>query len=157
MKNDTVCKEKASNVFLKERDQYFEIQDLKDQLQEKKIAISELKKLIEKNKGKGVDTNFEKQSILGKPPLQPIRNQPVLRQPTAYKSERYQLPRHQFTSQVGVSHDMTKPVTPHSLPQVRKSSFTKPYDVNTPGPSSNNPKHVSFQTPRESVGSNDMV
>ncbi|GJV25106.1 hypothetical protein Tco_1377801 [Tanacetum coccineum] len=29
MKNDTVCKEKASNVFLKEREQYFEIQDLK--------------------------------------------------------------------------------------------------------------------------------
>ncbi|GJX25865.1 hypothetical protein Tco_0232161, partial [Tanacetum coccineum] len=36
-----------------------------------------LKKLIEKNKGKGVDTNFEKKAILGKPPLQPIRNQPV--------------------------------------------------------------------------------
>ncbi|GJX82417.1 hypothetical protein Tco_0331898 [Tanacetum coccineum] len=33
MKNDTVCKEKASNVFLKEREQYFEIQDLKAQLQ----------------------------------------------------------------------------------------------------------------------------
>ncbi|GJX77986.1 hypothetical protein Tco_0324797 [Tanacetum coccineum] len=60
MKNDTVCKEKASNVFLKEREQYFEIQDLKAQLQDKDIAISELKKLIEKNKGKGVDTNFEK-------------------------------------------------------------------------------------------------
>ncbi|GJT65460.1 retrovirus-related pol polyprotein from transposon TNT 1-94, partial [Tanacetum coccineum] len=40
MKNDTVCKEKASNVFLKEREQYFEIQDLKAQLQDKKIAIS---------------------------------------------------------------------------------------------------------------------
>ncbi|GKB75288.1 hypothetical protein Tco_0942183 [Tanacetum coccineum] len=69
MKNDTVCKEKASNVFLKERGQYFEIQDLKAQLQDKNIAISELKKLIEKMKGKSVDTNFEKQSILGKPPL----------------------------------------------------------------------------------------
>ncbi|GJQ96321.1 hypothetical protein Tco_0007460 [Tanacetum coccineum] len=74
MKNDTVCKEKASNVFLKEREQYFEIQDLKAQLQGKDIAISELKKLIKKKKGKGVDTNFEKQSILGKPPWQPIRN-----------------------------------------------------------------------------------
>ncbi|GKA31141.1 hypothetical protein Tco_0717446 [Tanacetum coccineum] len=78
MKNDTVCKEKASNVFLKEREQYFEIQDLKAKLQDKNIAISELKKLIEKNKGKGVDTTFEKQSILGKPPLQPIRNQPAI-------------------------------------------------------------------------------
>ncbi|GJR31195.1 retrovirus-related pol polyprotein from transposon TNT 1-94 [Tanacetum coccineum] len=40
MKNDTVCKEKASNVFLKEREQYFKIQDLKAQLQDKSIAIS---------------------------------------------------------------------------------------------------------------------
>ncbi|GJW94925.1 retrovirus-related pol polyprotein from transposon TNT 1-94 [Tanacetum coccineum] len=38
MKNDTVCKEKASNVFLKEREQYFEIQDLKAQLQDKNIV-----------------------------------------------------------------------------------------------------------------------
>nr|GEY46403.1 hypothetical protein [Tanacetum cinerariifolium] len=52
VKNDTVCNEKASNVFRKERKQYFEIQDLKAQLQDKNIAISELKKLIEKGKEK---------------------------------------------------------------------------------------------------------
>ncbi|GJS74201.1 reverse transcriptase domain-containing protein, partial [Tanacetum coccineum] len=152
-----ICKEKASNGFLKEREQYFEIQDLKAQLQDKDIAISELKKLIEKNNGKGVDTDFKNQSILGKPPLQPIRNQPVVRQPTTYKSERSQLPRHRIASQVGVLHDLTKPVTLHSWPQVRKSSFAKPYDVNAPGPSRNSPKHVSFQSLRESLGSNDMV
>nr|GEV97535.1 retrovirus-related Pol polyprotein from transposon TNT 1-94 [Tanacetum cinerariifolium] len=39
MKNNTVCKEKASNVFQKEREQYFEIQYLKAQLQDKNIAI----------------------------------------------------------------------------------------------------------------------
>ncbi|GKD73886.1 hypothetical protein Tco_1332168 [Tanacetum coccineum] len=50
---------------------------LKAQLQDKNIAISELKKLIEKMKGKSVDTGFEKQSILRKLPLQPIKNQPV--------------------------------------------------------------------------------
>ncbi|GJY43195.1 hypothetical protein Tco_0431408 [Tanacetum coccineum] len=121
------------------------------------IAISELKKLIKKMKGKSVDTNFEKPSILGKPPLQRIRNQLVVRQPTAYKSKRSQFPRHRFASQVGVSHDLTKPVTLHSWPQVRKSSFAKPYDVNAPGPFRNSPNHASFQTPRESVGSNDMV
>nr|GEX74140.1 hypothetical protein [Tanacetum cinerariifolium] len=71
------CKEKASNVFQKEGEQYFKIQDLKAQFQDKNIAVSELNKLIEKIKGKSVDTNFEKQSILGKPPLQPIRIQPV--------------------------------------------------------------------------------
>ncbi|GKF35007.1 hypothetical protein Tco_0108207 [Tanacetum coccineum] len=117
---------------------------MKSQLQDKDIAISELKKLIEKNKGKSMDTNIEKQLILGKSPLQPIRNQPVVRQPTAYKFERSQLPRHRFASQVGVSHDLIKPVTPHSWPQVRKSSFAKPYDVNATGPSRKIPKHVSF-------------
>nr|GEU72547.1 hypothetical protein [Tanacetum cinerariifolium] len=38
-KNDTVCNEKASNVFRKKREQYFEIQDLKAQLQDKNIAV----------------------------------------------------------------------------------------------------------------------
>nr|GEX57793.1 Gag-Pol polyprotein [Tanacetum cinerariifolium] len=38
-KNDTVCNEKASNVFRKEREQYFKIQDLKAKLQDKNIAI----------------------------------------------------------------------------------------------------------------------
>nr|GFA96441.1 hypothetical protein [Tanacetum cinerariifolium] len=130
---------------------------LKPQLQDKNIAISELKKLIEKMKGKSVDTMFKKPSILEKPPLQPIRNQLVVRQPTTYKSERSQLPRYRFTSQVGVSHNLTKTVTLHSWPHVKKSSFAKPYDVNAPGPSRKIHKHVSFQTPGESVSSNDMV
>ncbi|GKD58652.1 hypothetical protein Tco_1296161, partial [Tanacetum coccineum] len=64
---------------------------------------------------------------------------------------------HRFSSQVGVSHNLTKPITLHSWPQVRKSSFAKPYDVNATGPSRNSPKHVLFQSPREFVGSNDMV
>nr|GEU44102.1 hypothetical protein [Tanacetum cinerariifolium] len=60
VKNDTVCNEKNSNVFPKKHEQYFEIQDLKAQLQDKNIAISELKKLIEKGKGKSMDTKFDK-------------------------------------------------------------------------------------------------
>ncbi|GJZ91248.1 DEAD-box ATP-dependent RNA helicase 37-like protein [Tanacetum coccineum] len=62
-----------------------------------------------------------------------------------------------IASQVGVSHDLTKPVTPHSWPQVRKSSFAKPYNVNALGISRNIPKHVSFQSTKEFVGLNDMV
>nr|GEW42379.1 hypothetical protein [Tanacetum cinerariifolium] len=64
VKNDTVWNEKASNVFRKEREQYVEIHDLKAQLQDKNIAISELKKLIEKGKGKSVDTKFDKPSVV---------------------------------------------------------------------------------------------
>ncbi|GJS50343.1 retrovirus-related pol polyprotein from transposon TNT 1-94 [Tanacetum coccineum] len=39
IKNDKSFKENQSNIFLKEREQYFEIQDLKAQLQDKGIAI----------------------------------------------------------------------------------------------------------------------
>nr|GEU42943.1 copia protein [Tanacetum cinerariifolium] len=58
--NDTVCNEKVLNGFRKEHEQYFEIQDLKAKLQDKNIAISYLKKLIEKVKGKSMDTKFDK-------------------------------------------------------------------------------------------------
>ncbi|GKD71458.1 hypothetical protein Tco_1325548 [Tanacetum coccineum] len=67
IKNDKAFKENQSNVFLKEREQYFAIQDLKPQLQDKEIAINELEKLIEKMKGKSVETKFEKPSIIRQP------------------------------------------------------------------------------------------
>ncbi|GJV70042.1 hypothetical protein Tco_1485551 [Tanacetum coccineum] len=74
IKNDKSFKENQSNVILKEHEQYFKIQDLKAQLQDKGITITELKKLIEKMKGKSVETKFEKSS--------------VIRQPNAFKSQR---------------------------------------------------------------------
>ncbi|GJY15741.1 hypothetical protein Tco_0386163 [Tanacetum coccineum] len=84
MKNDRVCKEKASNVFLKEREQYFKIQDLKAQLQDKNIAISELKKLIEKCKGKSVETKFDKPFVVRQPNAQRIPKPSVLGKPTPF-------------------------------------------------------------------------
>nr|GEY47682.1 hypothetical protein [Tanacetum cinerariifolium] len=70
--------EEASNVFQKEREQYFKIQDLKAQMQDKNIAISELKKLIEKGKGKSVDTKFDKPSVVRQPNAQRIPTPLVL-------------------------------------------------------------------------------
>ncbi|GJS26552.1 hypothetical protein Tco_0487172 [Tanacetum coccineum] len=52
---------------------------------------------------------------------------------------------------------VTNPLQAKGSRSIQKSSFAKPYDMNTPGPSKNSLKHVSFQSPRESVGSNDMV
>ncbi|GJX65512.1 retrovirus-related pol polyprotein from transposon TNT 1-94 [Tanacetum coccineum] len=63
---------------------------LKAQLQDKNIAISELKKLIEKCKGKSVDTKFDKPS--------------VVRQPTAQR-----IPK--------TFNGLSKPVTPQNLPR----------------------------------------
>ncbi|GKB55584.1 retrovirus-related pol polyprotein from transposon TNT 1-94 [Tanacetum coccineum] len=95
MKNDTVSKEKASNVFLKVREQYFKIQDLKAQLQDKNIAISELKKLIEKCKGKYAETKFDKPSIVRQPNAQRIPKPSVLGKPTPFSDsfERKSSPR----------------------------------------------------------------
>ncbi|GJS19367.1 retrovirus-related pol polyprotein from transposon TNT 1-94 [Tanacetum coccineum] len=78
IKNDTVCKQNGSTVFLKEREQYFEIQDLKAQLHDKNIAISELNKLIKKMKGKTMDTKFDKPSIVRQPNAQSIPKPSVL-------------------------------------------------------------------------------
>ncbi|GKA31280.1 hypothetical protein Tco_0717585 [Tanacetum coccineum] len=67
MKNNPVCKENASNVFRKEREQYHEIQDLKAQMQDKNMVINELKKLILVTKGKSVETQFDKPSVVRQP------------------------------------------------------------------------------------------
>nr|GFA95003.1 hypothetical protein [Tanacetum cinerariifolium] len=74
IKNDMLFKVNKTKDFCKEREQYFEIQDLKAQLQDKGIVISELKKLIVNLKGKFMDTKFEKSL--------------VIRQPNAFKSQR---------------------------------------------------------------------
>ncbi|GJZ33151.1 retrovirus-related pol polyprotein from transposon TNT 1-94 [Tanacetum coccineum] len=64
IKNDKAFKDNQSKVFLKEREQYFEIQDLKAQLQDKNISLCELKKLCEKLKGKSIETKFGKPSLV---------------------------------------------------------------------------------------------
>ncbi|GJR65497.1 hypothetical protein Tco_0011562 [Tanacetum coccineum] len=96
-----------------------------------------------------VNTKFAKPSILGKPVLQPLRNQSVVRQPTAFRSERPKFSKPRFASQVDVNNVLSKPVTPHYLPKVRESVFVKPNHVIASGSSRNSSK--------ESYGSNDMA
>ncbi|GJV91612.1 hypothetical protein Tco_1539425 [Tanacetum coccineum] len=123
--------------------------DLKAQIQEKVFANVALKNELRKLKGNSVDTKFAKPSILGKPVLQPPRNQSVVRQPNAFKSERPNFSKPRFASQVDVNNDLPKPVTPHYLPKVRESVLAKPHHVIAPGSSRNSSK--------ESYGSNDMA
>ncbi|GJR87967.1 hypothetical protein Tco_0211978 [Tanacetum coccineum] len=89
MKNNSVCKENGSNVFRKEREQYHEIQDLKAQMQDKNIAISELKKLIEKCKGNSVETQVDKPFVARQPNAQgiPKHTSDYFRVPTAKDME----------------------------------------------------------------------
>nr|GFB16064.1 hypothetical protein [Tanacetum cinerariifolium] len=98
-KNDTVWNEKASNVFQKEREQYIEIQDLKAKMQDKNIAISELKKLNEKGKGKFVDTKFDRPSVIRQPNAQRIPKPSVL-------------------------EGLLKPVTAQTLPQTTRQAVS---------------------------------
>nr|GEX06461.1 ribonuclease H-like domain-containing protein [Tanacetum cinerariifolium] len=71
---------------------YDKLEHLKAQLQDKNIAISELKKLIEKGKGKSVDTKFDKPSVVRQPNAQRIPKPSVL-------------------------EGLSKPVTAQTLPQ----------------------------------------
>ncbi|GJR14835.1 hypothetical protein Tco_0797487 [Tanacetum coccineum] len=123
--------------------------ECKAQLQEKVFTIAALKNELRKLKGNSVDTKFAKPSILGKPVLQPPRNQSVVRQPNAFKSERPNFSKPQFASQVDVNNVLSKPVTPHYLPKVREYVLAKPHHVIAPGSSRNSQE--------ESYGSNDMA
>ncbi|GJR34671.1 retrovirus-related pol polyprotein from transposon TNT 1-94 [Tanacetum coccineum] len=105
------------------------------QLQEKGVAIAALKNGLRKLKGNSVNTKFAKPSILGKPVLQPHRNQSVVRQPTAFKSERPRISKLRFTSQVDVNNDLPKLVTTHYLPRERESAFAKPHHMIAPSSS----------------------
>ncbi|GJR37948.1 hypothetical protein Tco_1213632 [Tanacetum coccineum] len=107
----------------------------KAQLQEKGFAIAALKNELRKLTGNSVNTKFAKSSILGKPALQPRRNQSVVRQPTAFKSERPRISKQRFASQVDVNNDLSKPVTTHYLPKERESVVAKPHHMIAPGSS----------------------
>ncbi|GJU33615.1 hypothetical protein Tco_1181969 [Tanacetum coccineum] len=126
MKNDTVCKEKASNVFQKEREQYFEIQDLKAQLQDKNIAISELKKLVEKCKGKSVETKFDKPSVVRQPNAQRIPKPSVLGKPAPFSDslEKKSFSQTKSVPKTNVSKGLSKPVTTQNLPQTARQAVS---------------------------------
>nr|GEV43663.1 hypothetical protein [Tanacetum cinerariifolium] len=123
-KNDKVWNEQASNVFQKEREQYIEIQDLKAQLQDKNIAISELKKLIEKGKGKSVETNFDKPFDVRQPNAQRIPKPSVLGKlaPFSNSLERRYFPKKKSVPKTNVSEGVNHK-TNVSRPQHRSNQL----------------------------------
>nr|GEV64365.1 reverse transcriptase domain-containing protein [Tanacetum cinerariifolium] len=126
-KNDTVCNEQASNVFRKEREQYLEIQDLKAQLQDKNIPISELKKLIEKCKGKSLETKFDKPSVVRQLNAQRIPKPSVLGKPAPFSDS---LKRKYFSEtksvlKTNVSEGLSKTVTAQTLPQTARQAIVQ--------------------------------
>nr|GEZ00318.1 integrase, catalytic region, zinc finger, CCHC-type, peptidase aspartic, catalytic [Tanacetum cinerariifolium] len=78
---------------------------LNSQLQNKNIAISELKKLIEKGKGKYVDTKFDKPSVVRQPNAQRIPKPSVLGNPDPFSNslERRYFPKTKSVPKTNVS------------------------------------------------------
>ncbi|GKC30718.1 hypothetical protein Tco_1038012 [Tanacetum coccineum] len=129
----------------------------KAQTQEKVFANATLKNELRKLKGTSVNTKFTKSSILGKPPLQPYKNQLVVRQPTAFRSERPKSSKPRFASQVDVKQVWLKPVTSQARPNERESASAKPHHMITSSSSRISSKRGSFKTPKEHVRPNDIV
>ncbi|GJU05123.1 retrovirus-related pol polyprotein from transposon TNT 1-94 [Tanacetum coccineum] len=123
--------------------------DLKAQIQDKDIAISELKKLVAKLKGKSVDAKLEKPS--------------VIRQPNAFKSQRQSilgksatlsdsLARKYFSKSKSVTKNdvskvSSKPVPAQILPQNVKS-IVKNTNVIAPGMYKMHTKPSQTRTPQ---------
>nr|GEU58443.1 hypothetical protein [Tanacetum cinerariifolium] len=123
IRNNKSFKENQSKEFRKEREQYFEIQDLKAQLQDKVITISELKKLIEKLKGKSVDTKFEKSSVIRQPNAFKSQRPSILGKPTIFSDslKRKDFSKSKSVTKNNVSNDFSKLVTVQILPSNMKS------------------------------------
>ncbi|GJX52676.1 hypothetical protein Tco_0281045 [Tanacetum coccineum] len=98
LKNDTVCKEKASN----------------------------LKKLIEKCKGKYVKTKFEKPSVVRQPNAQRNPNPSILGKlaPFSDSLERKHFSKTKLVPKTNVSEGLSKPITTQNLPQIARQAVS---------------------------------
>ncbi|GJR29886.1 hypothetical protein Tco_1106118 [Tanacetum coccineum] len=125
----TRAQTKIKNDSLQEKlnDTIYENAKLREQLRTKSSKQNNIVKCT------SVNTKFAKTSILGKPPLKPLRNQSVIRQPTAFQSERPKYSKTRFLPKVLETTDLTKPVTSHSVPKAQESKVVKNDNVIAPG------------------------
>nr|GFB15922.1 hypothetical protein [Tanacetum cinerariifolium] len=161
VKNDMSFKVNKSKDFSKEREQYFEIQDLKVQLQDKGIAISELKKFIEKLKGKYMDTKFKKSSVIRQPNAFKSERPSVLEKPTTFLNSfiRKDFSKSTSVTKNNASNDFSKPVTAQTL-SMKKKSCLKNTNVLAPGIYKIHTYHTQAKTsklPQDSKKTNKSV
>nr|GFA86726.1 retrovirus-related Pol polyprotein from transposon TNT 1-94 [Tanacetum cinerariifolium] len=135
--------------------------DLKAQLQEKSIAISELKKLIEKLKGKSMDTKFKKSSVIRQPNAFKSPRPSVLVKPTTFSNFfiRKDFSKSTSVTKNNASNDFSKPVTAQTLP-TKKKSCLKNTNVLAPGMYKIHTDHTKARTsklPPDSKKTNKRV
>ncbi|GKF37303.1 hypothetical protein Tco_0114061, partial [Tanacetum coccineum] len=108
--------------------------------QDKDIAICELKKLIEKCKGKSVETKFDKPSVVRQPNAQRIPKPSILGKPAPFSDslERKHFSKTKLVPKTDESEGLSKIVTVQNLPQtarnaVRNTNVIKPgmYRIDT--------------------------
>nr|GEY35218.1 hypothetical protein [Tanacetum cinerariifolium] len=109
-------------------------QYLKALLQDNGIVISELKKLIEKLKGKSVNTKIEKSSVIRQPNTFKSQRPSIFGKPTTFSNsfERKDFSKSKSVTQNNVSNNFSKPVTAQTLPPNQKS-ILKNTNVLAPG------------------------
>nr|GEV36090.1 hypothetical protein [Tanacetum cinerariifolium] len=96
------------------------------QMQDKNIAISELKKLIKKSKRKSVDTKFDRPSVVRQPNAQRIPKPSILGKLTPFSNylDRIYFQKTRSVSKANVSEGLSKPVTAQTLPQTAKKAVS---------------------------------
>ncbi|GJY34902.1 hypothetical protein Tco_0419371 [Tanacetum coccineum] len=117
--------EKNVTIFMKYK--------LKAQMLDKNMVINELKKLILVTKGKSVETQFDKPSVVRQPNAQRIPKPSVLGKPTPFSNspEMRNFQTNKSVNKTNVSDGLFKPVTQQNLPQkrnqtVRNTNVLKP-------------------------------
>nr|GEZ38595.1 hypothetical protein [Tanacetum cinerariifolium] len=102
--------------------------------EDKGIVISELKKLLEKLKGKSVDTKFGKSLVIRQPHAFKSQRPSILGKPTIFSDslERKDFSKSKSVTQNNVSNDFSKPVTAQILPP-NKKFILKNTNVLAPG------------------------
>ncbi|GJU47036.1 hypothetical protein Tco_1204302 [Tanacetum coccineum] len=93
-------------------------------MQDKNIAISELKKLIENCKGKYMETQFDKPSVVRQPNAQRIQKPSVLGKPTPFSNspEMRSFQTKQSVNKTMTSDGLFKLVTQQNLPRNRNQA-----------------------------------
>nr|GEU35636.1 retrovirus-related Pol polyprotein from transposon TNT 1-94 [Tanacetum cinerariifolium] len=106
-----------------QNDSFLFVHELK---QEMHADLNELKKLIEKGKGKSVETKFDKPSVVRQPNAQWIPKPSVLGKPAHFLNslERIYFPKTKSVPKTNVSEGLSKPVTTQTLPQTSRQAVS---------------------------------
>ncbi|GJT04091.1 hypothetical protein Tco_0838553 [Tanacetum coccineum] len=147
------CKNQDALEFPK----FFEINELKAQLQDKNTVICELNKLNAKLKGKYVDTNFDKSSVVRQSNAFKFQKSSVLGKSAPFSDS---LDKKDFSNpnsiiNTNVTQDFSKTVTPYILPQNRNQAVRN-MNVIKPGMYQIDTRTTQTRAPQAQLRSNQM-